>query len=203
MNQYEPSKEEIKAIQNNDENYFDGKYSEKQKQGFLRDSVARGKLNIIKFFMEQGVELSPEVYGNCIDSLVQKNKKVRVLEYLHSRGVDMTPENTMGLMRAAIALSVENTQYLAQFVPYDHNGIYLTLNCIVKRDNFSEKKLPLVKYEPILNILLQKCSSELLKKIMDIKGQSSKDEENNKYIFNLHLALQLPDDIKNTKKIKI
>ena len=198
-----PNKEQLNAIKDNDPDYFDRQYSQKQKKGFLVESIRHGKLDVIKFFMEQGVELSPEVYGNCIDSLVQKNKKVIVLEYLHSRGVDMTPENTMGLMRAAIALSVENTQYLAQFVPYDHNGIYLTLNCIVKRDNFSEKKLPLVKYEPILNILFQKCSSELLKKIMDIKGQSSKDEENNKYIFNLHLALQLPDDKKNTKKIKI
>ncbi|MBC7474330.1 MAG: hypothetical protein H7263_08570, partial [Candidatus Sericytochromatia bacterium] len=67
---------------------------------------------------------------------------------------------------------------------------------------FSEKELPLVKYEPILNILLQKCSSELLKKVLDIKSHSSKDEENNKYIFNLYLALQLPDDKKDNKKMK-
>ena len=200
---YTPNKEQLEAIKDNEPDYFDGEYSQKQKEGFLVESIRRGKLDVIKHFMEQGVTLSPQIFGQCIDSLAEKKKKVKVLEYLHSQGIDMSPDNNMGILKSATALSIENTEYLAKFVPFDHNGIWLTLNCIVKRDNFSEKELPLVNYEPILNILLQKCSSETLKRVLDVKGQSSRDDENNKYVFNLHLALQLSDDKKDIKKIKI
>jgi hypothetical protein len=202
MNQYEPSKEELEAIQDNDADYFDGKYSETQKQGFLRESIARGKLDVIKLFVEQGV---PLVNTTCLDSLAKKKKKVKIFEYLHSKGIDVAVRGNFPLREACRYLSVENADYLQQFSVQDSFVYTRTLTDIIYRDSNTQQTVPIHKFEPILHILLNKISCEKLNDVLNIKDGNTfyLAEENKKYILNLYLGIKMPDNKKDSKKIKI
>ena len=194
------NKFELKAINSNDLAFLAQETGEAKKQDFLFTAISQGKIKVIKYLMEQGVSIKSK---ECINILATKKNKVKIFEYLHSKGISFSPSGSVYVLRSALAISVENTEYLSQFLDRDHNGIYLILNCIVKRDNSSEKKIPIEEYEPILNIMFKKCSPQLLAKVLAIKGSSSKNDEVNKYVHNLYLSINLPNKELNIKKVKI
>lgn len=177
---------ELEAIRDNDPDFFDGNYSDNKKQDFLYKAIALGKLDIIKHFLEQGVQV---VNGQCICELVEKNKKVKILQYLEGAGVDIMPGSGMPFLRACVANKPENAAFLAPKIEDDCNGIYLTLNIVTLRDKSDEGKQPLKKFEDILNIILKKSSAKTLNKVLNIKNHSPNSSDNNMYVAGLFLQM--------------
>jgi hypothetical protein len=177
---------QLEAIRDNDPDFFDEEYTDSQKQDFLYKSIALGKLDVIKHFVEQGVKVTN---GRCIWELAEKNKKVKILQYLEGAGIDIMPDGGMPFLRACVANKPENAAYLAPKLEYDCSGMYLTLNIVALRDKFDEQKASLNKFEAVLNIILEKSSANTLNKVLNIKNHSPNSNANSLYISNLFLKM--------------
>ena len=196
---YELTKSEKEAINDSDLEFFEEtNFSREKKEKFLYCAVATDRLEVIKYFMEQGIKITN---GECICSLFGKKTKQATIDYLESMNVDFNHRGGMALLYAAKANNVRGVKFMSKnFTETDMQEIINTLNVV-----FVEHKEKIEKCEEVLNILLPKLSFNRLTIFLDkFSTQGLKNyDTNKKYILNQYLSLSLKDENKSTTRLKI
>lgn len=196
---YELTTSEKEAINDSDIEFFEKtNFSQEKKENFLYCAVATDRLEVIKYFMEQGITIKN---GQCICELFKKKTKQATIDYLESMNVDFNHRGGMALCDAANANNVRGVKFMIKNFPeIDNQGIVNTLNLV-----FINHAGNLKKCEEIVNILLSKLSFNKLNYFLDLfKGKSVKNYDiNKKYLLNQYLNLSLEDENKPAKRLKI
>jgi hypothetical protein len=192
MIEFNLTKEQSRRVKDNNLDYFqDNNFYPEIKQNILNYAVSLNKIDIIKYYMEQGVQVTSD---KAISDLMRKNAKIDTLQYLESKGVEVA--TTVFLLVAIKAQNLKFSQYLA---PKVNDFDDFTLKTAIK---FSiEYFFDLPKAHKVFDCLLKKVSSEDFNQLLSEIDDKFKDKKT--FVFNEFLKINLPDNKVKTKKIKI
>ena len=151
MNDYKLNKEQYRRIKDNNIDYFlENNFDYVTKTHILNQAVSLGKLDIIKIYMEQGLQITNSY---SLVELMSLKRKVDILQYLDSKGVNLT-DNTHICFSASIkAKNIPFAEYLAPKI--NDNDDFVVTNAITeicKDFDFSKSK-------KLIKILVKKISS--------------------------------------------
>ena len=193
MSEYNLTKEQARRVKDHNLDYFkDNNFYPEIKQNILNYAVSLGKIDIIKYYMEQGVKVTSSL---ATSDLMRRNAKIDTLEYLESHGVEIA--TNVFLLVAIKAQNLKFSQFLAPKVT-DFDSFSLKTSIKFSIESF----LDLPKASKVFDCLLKKISSEDLNQLLsEIDDNKFKDKKT--FVFNEFLKIHLPDNKVKTKRIKI
>ncbi|MBC7474329.1 MAG: hypothetical protein H7263_08565 [Candidatus Sericytochromatia bacterium] len=193
MNEFNLTKEQSRRVKDHNLDYFkDNNFCPETKQNILNYAVRLGKIDIIKYYIEQGVKVTS---SSAISDLMRRNAKIDTLEYLESKGVEIA--TNVFLLVAIKAQNLKFSQFLAPKVT-DFDSFSLKTSIKFSIESF----LDLPKASKVFDCLLKKISSEDLNQLLsEIDDNKFKDKKT--FVFNEFLKIHLPDNKVKTKRIKI
>lgn len=158
------------------------------KSEVLNNAIEKGKFNIIKLYMENGIKITKDT------SLLEliKSPSIEIFEYLESKGVDLTTHNHSLLLQSIKDKNLVVAQFL---LPKAENNKNVILNAAqLTIENFMPEDNPLLFKTLFKNI----SSSDLESISINIKDSVKKTS-----ILNAYLSCHLDEKNKLKKLIKI
>lgn len=193
----ELKKEEMRAIKDNNTDYFeDLAFSEEKKTKLLEYAISEGKIIMTKVLMDEGVQVKNSW---CYHTLMGKKRKPDILAYLEEKGVDLTQGSHILYFKAACGGNLGFSQYLAPKLALAKQD---TLYLILINVHNQHKKNDKILYE-LLTQVMKHSDSETVNKFLD----NIKDDvhEHRKWVLNEFLKneMLLEKEEKQKPKIKI
>ncbi len=97
-------------------------------QNIIDISIIKGDIKTLKKYFEAGYTIQ---HPMCIDTMIEKKERPKILELLHSHGVDLTQRGNILFFRACIYKKIKTATYLSKFIPYNDRVFSLAITNLI------------------------------------------------------------------------